>query len=839
METNMKTVVMGALVIAAVLVLIAPAQANYNWHGFPLNSTTANGSISGTVNGSGGVYMDYVKGSTTAGLGSTADGNFTVPNGTDVKWAYLYFGIWGGTPCGIGWYNLTFDGETYPTRFIGDNDTFECDQSSDGANDDHYYNWGSTCGKWWVYYNVTDDVTLGADNYVNVTTDGPLWCDPIDSRIYGIVLVVVYDNTSQPGFEYQYWIKSGQDAFCHPYDPDCVAGGTLPAHDSSTTYYNGTADACNVTKANLTQVFLTAAAGETYYLKFNGYDLDESKLDAHSGPNNEPTGYFDFDTWDVTNYVEPSGNDFWFDRGTDDYVSLTVSALVLNVSDSVGGKPDLTVTDINVTPKFANITNTVNATIANVDSTNKSCAFTVKLLVNGTEKGTETVSMLNPDTNTNVSFEWIPNNTQDFNVTVVADSCGCISETDESNNSKTEFVTITTSPTPDLNVTAIYNDTVYNDGFTNTIIATIWNCNTSGWAGTFNVTLYNDSTPIGEETIKVLEPDEKVNVTFDWTPGSGGYSTTLNVTADSNSEVAETDESNNSKTKSVYVNPNKPPDLIVTLVDVPDDVYVNESNTINATIKNNGGSDITWSFNTTLSVNLVGEDGSVVDYETVSSLNAGATANVSYNWTPTAGGTYRLKVVADSGDVVFESDEANNHLINWSTVTEAFYDFITGAGTNKWAYEGDVSTNPPSTANDPSGATVTYTNIEADDGTYELYETAATGKYAAHRFNISVNESEPAKINVTWNGKGYHDTLDDGAYLYIWNGTAYEELANNSGDGDEVTLTEEKVSSASDYISASGDVTVLVVQKSTQVRVQGKLKRSHIETDYVKVIITL
>jgi hypothetical protein len=227
----------------------------------------------------------------------------------------------------------------------------------------------------------------------------------------------------------------------------------------------------------------------------------------------------------------------------------------------------------------------------------------------------------------------------------------------------------------------------------------------------------------------------------------------------------------------------------VTLVDVPDDVYVNESNTINATIKNNGGSDITWSFNTTLSVNLVGEDGSVVDYETVSSLNAGA--------------------------------------------------IITGAGTNKWAYEGDVSTNPPSTANDPSGATVTYTNIEADDGTYELYETAATGKYAAHRFNISVNESEPAKINVTWNGKGYHDTLDDGAYLYIWNGTAYEELANNSGDGDEVTLTEEKVSSASDYISASGDVTVLVVQKSTQVRVQGKLKRSHIETDYVKVIITL
>ena len=731
METNIKKVVMSALVIAAVLVLIAPAQANYNWHGFPLNSTTANGSIYGTVNGSGGVYMDYVKGSTTAGLGSTADGNFTVPNGTNVKWAYLYVGIWGGTPCGIGWYNLTFNETTYPTRFIGNNDTFECDQSSDGAKDDHYYNWGSTCGKWWVYYNVTDEVKLGADNYVNVTTDGPLWCGPIDSRIYGIVLVVVYDNTSQSDYEYQYWIKSGQDGFCHEFDPDCVDGDTLPAHDSSTTYYNGTADACNVTKANLTQVFLTAAAGETYDLEFNGYDLDESKLDAHSGPNNEPTGYFDFDTWDVTNYVEPSGNDFYFHRGTDDYVSLTVSALVLNVSDSVGGQPDLTVTNISVTPEFANITCTVNATVANVDSTNKSCAFNVTLYVNGSVNGTETVPMLNPDTNTIVSFEWIPNSTGDFNITVIADPCNCISETNDSNNSKTEVVTITESPQPDLTVTAIYNDTVYNDGFTNTIIATIWNCNTSGWAGTFNVTLYNDSTPIGEETIKVLEPDEKINVTFDWTPGSGGYSTTLNVTADSNSEVTETDETNNSKTKSVYVNSGKPPDLIVTDLPVPT-ISLNEGNTISATIKNNGSSNITWSFNTTLYVNLVGEDGSIVDYETVNGLNAGESTTVSYTWTPTVSGTYRLKVVADSDKEVFESAETNNHLINW---------------TSKWNVTLEVDDATRYDNVDPGGIDVTSEVNTSDDDHADVAVRSNTVKVGNVTLNFTTNIPSGSTIN--------------------------------------------------------------------------------------------
>ncbi|HJH32652.1 MAG TPA: DUF3344 domain-containing protein [Methanosarcinaceae archaeon] len=829
MKINMKTVILGALVMAAVLVLIVPASANYNWHGFPLDSTTANGSINGTINGSGGVYMDYVAGGST-----TVDGSFTVPSGTNVKWAHLYFGIWGGTPCEIGWHNLTFNGNTYPTGFIGNNDTFECDPNSAGAKDDHDYNWGGTCGKWWVSYNVTDDVTLGANNAVSASTGGPLWCNPIDGRIYGVVLVVVYDDTSQSeDYEYRYWIKSGNDAFCDEYDPDCIDGGTLSSHDNSTTYYNGTANACNVTGADLTQVFMTAESGVGYDLEFNGNDLDNSVLTGGGF-------YFDFDTWDVTNYVEPSGNNFYFDRGTDDYVSLTLSALVLNVSDSGGGQPDLTVTNITANPKYSNVVNTVTATVANVDSTNKSCAFNVTLYVNSSVKGTETVAMLNPDTDTTVNFEWIPASNGDYNITVKADQCDCITETNESNNSKTEIVTITESPQPDLTVTAIYNDTLYNDGFTNTIVATIWNCNTSGWAGTFNVTFHN-GTNLENETIKVLKPNEKVNVTYYWTPSSGG-DYTLNVTADLDDDVNETSETNNSKTKSVYVNPNKPPDLIVTLVDVPDDVYVNESNTINATIKNNGSSDITWSFNTTLSVNLVGEDGSIVDYETVSSLNAGATTNVSYNWTPTAGGTYRLKVVADSGDVVFESDEANNHKYNWSTVIEAFYDFSTGAGTNKWAYEGQVSDKPPTTNGVPSGAIDAYSNISADDGTYETCVTTTNDNFAAQRFNISINESAPAKINVTWNGKGWHDAggTFDGAYLYIYNFTSesYGNALASTDSGAEATLTGEVTSDTSSYIN-SGNVTILVEQKSAQSGRGINVKYSHIETDYVRVVVTL
>jgi hypothetical protein len=164
------------------------------------------------------------------------------------------------------------------------------------------------------------------------------------------------------------------------------------------------------------------------------------------------------------------------------------------------------------------------------------------------------------------------------------------------------------------------------------------------------------------------------------------------------------------------------------------------------------------------------------------------------------------------------------------------YDFSAGAGVNKWAYKGQVSSKPP-TANDvPSNSIDAYSNIAADDGTYETYVTSTNNNYAAHRFNFSIAEASPTKFNVTWNGKGRHDNggTYNGTYLYVWNGTsaAYEELANNSV-GTDATLNGEVTSSINSYINA-GNVTVLAVQKSAQ----SPLKKSRIETDYVKLVVT-
>lgn len=210
---------------------------------------------------------------------------------------------------------------------------------------------------------------------------------------------------------------------------------------------------------------------------------------------------------------------------------------------------------------------------------------------------------------------------------------------------------------------------------------------------------------------------------------------------------------------------------------------------------------------------------------------------VVWNYESTSDNKYMLAGAAVSGGWVFAGDDAGYiyGLANWTR-----YDFDVRAGEDKWAFEGEVS-GTPSTANDPSGATVTYSNIKADDGTYEKYVTVTDGYYAAQRFNFSIDDNEESwitKIGVTWNGKGYHDSATDGATLYIWNGTAYEELANNAV-GTDATLTGEVTSGISSYINA-GNVTVLVKQKSAQLYDEGNevFCRSYIETDYVKLVVT-
>ena len=198
-------------------------------------------------------------------------------------------------------------------------------------------------------------------------------------------------------------------------------------------------------------------------------------------------------------------------------------------------------------------------------------------------------------------------------------------------------------------------------------------------------------------------------------------------------------------------------------------------------------------------------------------------------------------------------DAPSNYSIDGGTNKDyeprGLFVFSVGAGTDKWAYKYQVyNARPPSTNDVPSIEfnTTQYANIAADDQVFEHNQTTDDDYYAAHRFNFSINSSISASdismINVTWNGKGWHESgaSDNGTYLYIWNGTAYEELANNDGVGTEATLTGGVASSISNYINAY-NVTVLAEQRSKQTTsggLQSVTYHSHICTDYIKLVIT-
>lgn len=181
------------LSVLMVCLLAVPAMANYNFDGYPVQTR-----VSGTVEG--GVFYDYEPWDGLNDLTLTTD----VPDGT-IKYAYLYTGTWCGTPTNAGWVNVTFNGNA---GGVFDSDGNELGPIHiQGQNDVNPNVWCSGYGKAWWYYNVTDLVIPGATNTAtNSEINGSL-----DGRVYGIVLVVVYEGGDDPE-EILYWINDRSDA---------------------------------------------------------------------------------------------------------------------------------------------------------------------------------------------------------------------------------------------------------------------------------------------------------------------------------------------------------------------------------------------------------------------------------------------------------------------------------------------------------------------------------------------------------------------------------------------------------------------------------------------------
>ena len=273
------------LSILLICSIIIPVSADYSRDGWPLE-TRANGTILGSV------FMDSVcwNEDTTLIL------NSAVPDGV-IRHAYLYTGIWGKSNTDTGSVEVTFNGDS-SSNGLG---TINLKGTSD-SNDNV---WCTGYGKYWIWYNVTDLVNPGATN----TAITSKISGSIDGRVYGILLVVVYEGGDDPK-QIRYWIKDGSDALNYQ-----------TPHDEGITHFKGAQNTDDMATAELTMVHLTGYDPScSDCLEFNDNILDTSCVDLNK---------FELNTWNVTDYIKEPGNAAWYSRGTDENVNICNAILVI------------------------------------------------------------------------------------------------------------------------------------------------------------------------------------------------------------------------------------------------------------------------------------------------------------------------------------------------------------------------------------------------------------------------------------------------------------------------------------------------------------------------------
>ncbi|OEU49827.1 MAG: hypothetical protein BA871_02920 [Desulfuromonadales bacterium C00003096] len=499
----------------------------------------------------------------------------------------------------------------------------------------------------------------------------------------------------------------------------------------------------------------------------------------------------------------------------------------------VESMPDLTVTAIGTPARLrADVINPISATVENIGSENAT-SFVVTLEADGSIVDTDTVTALNAGENTTVEFLWTPSSTGGCTLNVTADANGEVIESNETNNSRIATETVLDTLTATVNVRI--------EGKDDTV-----------WCG--DVTFSSSMLTASDGSIHYLNEPTALGA-LDEANESGGFGYVLECHPVYGLYVSEINS--------------EPPigwDGWMYRVDYVSPWVGAGEYTLY------GDEDVLWYFGAWTAPPLAIE----LDKTTVMTGETFVATVTAYNDSTAAfetveaaeiyvdGALYGLTgldgtltmSLATAGDYQIHADKGTwaNYTRSEKvdmTVTDtamATYDFATGAGADKWAYRYQTDAEPPA-ANDVPGIEFMsntnprkdqYVKISTDNRKMQSDSTDLEGYYAAHRFVFDITQpvGDILTIEVLWNGKGAHtDKKNSGATLYIWNGTAYEELANTTSDK-EVYLSGEATAEIGNYIDATGNMTVLVEQNSAQT-VKGKRSlESKLSTDYVKVDIT-
>jgi len=163
------------------------------------------------------------------------------------------------------------------------------------------------------------------------------------------------------------------------------------------------------------------------------------------------------------------------------------------------------------------------------------------------------------------------------------------------------------------------------------------------------------------------------------------------------------------------------------------------------------------------------------------------------------------------------------------------YNFSSGAGSDKWAYEkGDNAAVPPGEGPGLTGETEMssgeYTNIAtSDDSRAHQTCTGFGGESVTHHFEFNIDESCTGMASFGANWEGY--ATDSPARLYIWRNSASAWLLSDTAasTGVEETLTSQHAGGACGQFISGGKMHLLALDEDWDF-----MGDADIYTDYVK-----
>jgi subtilase family serine protease len=439
--SGVNKLIKNSVALVIILLLSQTAEAIYSFEGIPYTdklNTVAHGTLNGGVYIDGGYGLKFTPYTNT----------FDVPAG--VKWARVYVGVWGGTENYEGWVQMNFNGNDMGrTPLLGRNDK--------SANV-----YSSGYGIYWIYYDVTDKLASGINTATANTSRGEMG-NKLDGRVYGIVLAAIYEDKNKP--EITYWLNDG-NVNLHGQG----WSSTLPtSNDHASVSFPGLMDTGNIKSANLTVTYLTGTQGLPDYLEFNNYSIGTDDI-ANGGDGKTP--YFDFRTFDVTQYVKPE-NQLLILRGKDinrdgkiarddggkeegeDYLHPVLAMLVVQHNIAENPKPDLTVNLKNVT--FPEGENIITAHLGNYGGLYEK-DIKIQMFIDNKEICSDTVRM---DAGGIKIFDCRWNATRGMHtITAEIDAKNALQESNETNN--IDIIRTYVRSKPDLSVKILTPESVDN-----------------------------------------------------------------------------------------------------------------------------------------------------------------------------------------------------------------------------------------------------------------------------------------------------------------------------------------------------------------------------------------